>query len=124
MDEVASKRSVVLSILFYNVNIFIAMTKLKITVLKRLNPDEIFEELPVKRQEWMVPCPIYEDGQEYILDKVAMPEGFCGSAWQTIYPNVRTLYYGGDLTFFEEKGTAVTCCADGVRPVIFKLERI
>ena len=100
------------------------MTKLKLTVLKRQDPDEIFTELPVKRQDWMVPCPVYEDGQEYILEKLAMPEGFCGSAWHTIYPSLRTLYYGGDFSFFEEKGTTVTCCADGIRPVIFKAERI
>ncbi len=42
------------------------MTKLKITVLKRTNPDELFDE----------------------------------------------------------KGTAITCCADGMRPVLFKVERI
>ena len=100
------------------------MAKLKITVLKRQDPDEIFDELPVKRQDWMVPCELYEEGQEFILDRLSMPEGFCGSAWQTIYPNARTLFYGGDLPFFEEEGTSVTCCADGMRPVIFKLERI
>ena len=100
------------------------MTKLRITVVKRLDPDEIFEELPVERQDWMEPCDMYKDGQEYILDSLSMPEGFCGSAWQTIYPNLRTLWYGGDLPFFEEKGTVVTCCADGMRPVIFKVERI
>jgi uncharacterized repeat protein (TIGR04076 family) len=101
-----------------------AMTKLKITVLKRQDPDEIFDELPVNRKDWMVPCPVYKDGQEYILDKIAMPDGFCGSAWQTIYPNIRTLYHGGDLPYFDEKGTAITCCADGIRPVIFKIERL
>ncbi len=100
------------------------MAKLKITVLKRQDPDEIFDELPVTRQDWMVPCEVYEDGQEFILERLSMPEGFCGSAWQTIYPNARTLLYGGDLPFFAEKGTSVTCCADGMRPVIFKLERI
>ena len=100
------------------------MTKLKITVLKRQDPDEIFDELPVARKDWMVPCPIYEDGQEYVIDKIAMPEGFCGSAWQTIYPNVRTLYHGGSPPYFDEKGVAITCCADGIRPVIFKVERI
>lgn len=101
-----------------------AMTQLKLTVLKRQDPAEIFDELPVAKKDWMVPCDMYTDGQEMILDKLAMPEGFCPSAWQTIYPNMRTLFYGGDLPFFKEKGTAITCCADGMRPVIFKIERI
>jgi uncharacterized repeat protein (TIGR04076 family) len=100
------------------------MTKLKITVLKRQDPDEIFDELPVKRQDWMTPCPVYTDGQEYILDEFAMPEGFCGSAWNAIYPSINTLYYGGDFSYFEEKGTTIACCPDGMRPVIFKIERI
>lgn len=100
------------------------MTKIKITVLKRTDPDELFDEYPVNKKDWMVPCGVYKDGQEYILDNPSMPEGFCGSAWQTIYPNVRTIFYGGDLPFFDEKGTAVTFCADGMRPVLFKVERI
>lgn len=100
------------------------MTKLKIKVLKRQDPDELFDELPVARRDWMVPCPVYEDGQEFIVENMEMPEGFCGSAWQTIYPNVRTLHNGGNYSYFDEKGTAITCCADGLRPVIFKIERI
>ena len=100
------------------------MTKIKITVLKRTDPDELFDEYPVNKKDWMVPCGIYKDGQEYILDSPRMPEGFCGSAWQTIYPNVRTIFYGGDLPYFDEKGIAITCCADGMRPVLFKVERI
>jgi uncharacterized repeat protein (TIGR04076 family) len=98
--------------------------KLKITVLKRQDPDEIFETLPVARKEWMVPCGVYEDGQEFVVENMRMPEGFCGSAWQTIYPNVRILGFGGNLPYFDEEGVSVTCCADGVRPVIFKIERI
>jgi uncharacterized repeat protein (TIGR04076 family) len=100
------------------------MTKLKITVLKRQDPSEIFDELPVEKMDWMVPCKIYEDGQEYILEKMNMPENFCASAWQTIYPKIRTLWYGGNTSFFKEKGIEVGCCSDGIRPVIFKIERI
>jgi uncharacterized repeat protein (TIGR04076 family) len=98
--------------------------QLRITVLKRLDPDHLFDKLPVAHQDWMEPCDIYKDGQVFTLDSLEMPRGFCGSAWQTIYPNLRTLWYGGDLPFFKEKGTSVTCCADGMRPVIFKVERI
>jgi len=100
------------------------MTQLKITVLKRLDPYKLFDELPVAKQDWFVPCGIYKDGQEYIIDSLTMPEGFCSSAWNTIYPNLRTLYHGGDFSYFDEKGTQITCCADGMRPVIFKVERL
>ena len=99
--------------------------KLKITVLKRQDPKEIFDEYPVAERDWFVPCGIYEDGQEFILEEnLGMPEGFCPSAWQTIYHNVRILGFGGNLPFFEEEGVAISCCSDGIRPVIFKIERI
>ncbi len=99
--------------------------KLKITVLKRLDPKEIFDVYPVAERDWFVPCDIYEDGQEFIVDEsLRMPEGFCPSAWQTMYHNIRTLGFGGNLPYFKEKGVAVTCCSDGMRPVIFKIERI
>jgi uncharacterized repeat protein (TIGR04076 family) len=100
------------------------MTKLKITVLKRTDPDAFLDEYPVKKLEWMVPCPVYGDGQEFILDKPSMPEGFCESAWRTIYASVDTLSNGGDYPYFEEKGVSITCCNDGLRPVVFKVERI
>lgn len=99
--------------------------RVKLTVLKRTAPSDLFETLPVKEQEWMVPCPMYQDNQEMILDEnLQMPEGFCQSAWISIYPNVRTIGYGGNLPFFEEEGVAVSCCTDGMRPVIFKIERL
>ena len=99
--------------------------KLKITVLKRQDPAELFDTLPVAKKDWMVPCGIYEDGQEIIVEEnLRMPEGFCASAWQTIYHNIRTLGFGGNLPYFDEKGVAVSCCSDGLRPVIFKIERI
>ena len=99
--------------------------KLKITVLKRLDPKDLFEAYPVKEQSWFVPCDIYEDGQEIIVEEnLQMPGGFCQSAWHAIYPTVRTLGFGGNLPFFDEKGVAVSCCTDGMRPVLFKIERI
>ncbi len=99
--------------------------KLKVTVLKRQDPKEIFDEYPVAERDWFVPCELYEDDQEFILEEnLRMPEGFCPSAWQTIYSNVRILGFGGNLPFFKEEGVAISCCSDGIRPVIFKIERI
>ena len=99
------------------------MTKIKITVLKRTDPDELFDEYPVNKKDWMVPCSIYKDGQEYILDSPDMPEGFCGWAWRDIYKDFSVLAFGGDFPWVE-KGTMVTCCTDGIRPVSFLMERL
>jgi uncharacterized repeat protein (TIGR04076 family) len=106
-------------------SIFLSMSMLRITVLRVLQSSDIFKEFPVKPRDWMErPCEVFEEGQEFILDKLSMPDGFCEAAWYTIYPRVRAILFGGDNPFFEEKGTAVTCCFDGLRPVIFKFERI
>jgi uncharacterized repeat protein (TIGR04076 family) len=99
--------------------------KLKITVLRRLDPDELFETMPVAKRDWMVPCTIYEDGQEFVVEEsLRMPEGFCESAWRAINHNVRALGYGGNFPFHDERSVSVSCCTDGLRPVIFKIERI
>ena len=99
--------------------------RLRITVLRRMSPKEIFDKYPVTERDWFVPCDVYEDGQEFtVKEDLRMPEGFCPSAWLTIYPNVRTLGFGGNLPYFKEKGVAVSCCSDGMRPVIFKIERM
>jgi uncharacterized repeat protein (TIGR04076 family) len=97
---------------------------LKITVLKRTDPKELFKTYPVAEQDWFEPCDVYKDGQEFIIENQQMPEGFCPSAWHAIYPNIRTLGFGGNLPYFKEKGVTISCCTDGMRPVIFKIERI
>lgn len=98
--------------------------KVKITVLKRFHPSEVFERTPVTPvHEHFEACGVFRDGQEFIVED-GMPEGFCTSAWVSMYSNIRLLSFGGDLPWFKEKGVAVNCCIDGLRPVIFKLERI
>ncbi len=98
--------------------------KVKITVLKRLNPSEVFKKSPATPIEPLGPCKLFTDGQEFVVEAGRTPEGFCTSAWHTIYGNVKTLGFGGNLPWYKEKGIAINCCTDGLRPVIFKLERI
>jgi len=98
--------------------------KVKITVLKRFHPSEVFERSPVTPVEPLEACGLFRDGQEFIVEDLRMPEGFCTSAWVSMYGNIRLLSFGGDLPWIKEKGVAVNCCTDGLRPVIFKLERI
>ena len=40
-----------------------------------------------------------------------------------IQRDVAHLAMGGDFPWMKEKGEMVSCCTDGLRPVIFKLER-
>ncbi len=54
------------------------MSKIKITVLKVADPDEFLDELPVEKLDWMIKCPYYTEGQEFMVEK-GMPEP-CGIA--------------------------------------------
>ena len=70
------------------------------------------------------PCPYFEDGQVFNVVDEEMPKGFCSYAWDAIFWGIVALRSGGDfLEWYEEPGVAVWCCPDGLRPVIFKLER-
>ena len=99
--------------------------KTKITVLKRFSPSEVFDEMPVTPVGLFEACELYEDNQEFIIDEsIRIPDGFCQAAWHTIYGTIRTLAFGGNVPWHKEKGIAIACCYDGLRPVVFKLERI
>jgi uncharacterized repeat protein (TIGR04076 family) len=99
--------------------------KVKITVLKRYSPSEVFETSPVTPVKTLVACELFRDGQEFVVGEDGrMPEGFCTTAWYSIFCSVRTLAFGGNLPWYKEKGVAINCCIDGLRPVIFKLERV
>ena len=100
------------------------ISDLKITVLRRFHPDEVFgDDYPIEKQEWMGVCHILEDGQEFIVREGDMPEGFCSGAWVAIYPHIRMLTLGGNMPGTKE-GIALGSCNDGLRPVVFKIERI
>ena len=98
----------------------------RIKVLKKLNSEEIFGDNPPLGEN-VKACPVYEIGQEFIVGEDGeMPDGFCHWAWNDLYKVVTALRYGvnwePDAT---KKGApTVQCCTDGLRPVIFKLERV
>jgi uncharacterized repeat protein (TIGR04076 family) len=103
----------------------VQVSKVKITVLKRCRPSEVFSKVPVTPVSPLSTCELFKDSQEFIVgEELRMPEGFCTSAWASLYGNIRLLSFGGNLPWFKEKGVAVNCCIDGLRPVIFKLQRI
>ena len=52
-----------------------------------------------------------------------MPEGFCSGAWNDLYKVLLTVSAGGEFPWYTEKGASVTCGTDGLRPVVFKIER-
>ena len=102
--------------------------KVKITVLRR----ECFNDL---QEAYLAdphsgPCPMFKDGQEFILDGKTyghMIHGqFCSEAWDAISRYVYTAIQGGSIMkgWTNDEKMMIACCNDGTRPVIFKIERL
>ena len=98
------------------------MPKIKITVLKRTFNQELADAYCKQDTE---PCPGFADGQEFIVDGLTKPEGFCDWAWNDIHKCYMTLMFGGNFSnWMKADNNIIACCTDGIRPVIFNLERL
>jgi len=69
-----------------------ARSKVKITVLKRVDPSVIFDgdvpNMPGTDKPYTV-CSAFEEGQEFVVGLDGnRPEGFCGWAWRDVYKDV------------------------------------
>jgi len=93
--------------------------RVRITVLKKLFHQEFVDRFAANPEHWKA-CTHFEEGQEFVTALDApweMPAGFCGWAWADMQKLVYGMARGGQDVF-------VTCCTDGYRPVIFKLEKV
>ena len=102
-------------------------SKVKITVLKKIDPSIIFNgnipNIPGTDKKYQI-CQAFNEGQEFIVEMNGQrPEGFCVWAWNDIFKDMSILHFGGNFPWSEE-GKNITCCTDGIRPVSFKLERL
>ena len=101
------------------------MKKVRITVLKTTLDQVLAKEYGV---EGLTSCPMMRPGQVFYAD-YAKPEGLCDEAWKAIYQYVFALAHGaGEELFYyrdwiRKPGVAIVSCNDGLRPVIFKLEK-
>ena len=102
--------------------------KCKITVLRR----EFYQDLADQylADPNVGKCQAFHEGQEFIVDREGffhMLDGkFCYEAWDCISRYVYAALQGGSIMrgWTNDEKMMITCCNDGTRPVIFKLERI
>ena len=99
------------------------MKKVRITVKKIASYPDLMEEYenPIEHA-----CSM-KLGQTFIANGWARPDGFCGSAWDTVSPFVMTLAYGGENIYdgwMKNPKSAMISCNDGFRPVSFLLEAL
>ena len=97
------------------------MKKIRITVKRIACYKDLMEEYenPIEHA-----CDM-EEGQVFIANGWQKPEGFCGSAWDTVSPFVMALSHGAEDFYdgwMKNKRSAMISCNDGFRPVSFLLE--
>ncbi|MBI9050854.1 MAG: TIGR04076 family protein [Anaerolineaceae bacterium] len=101
------------------------MRKCKITILRKMYNADYAKAYT---QSDAAMCNSFEEGQEFIVENmVRPPDDFCAWAWVDIQRSIQTLLRGGnfsDTGWMKKDNELIVCCSDGIRPVVFKLERI
>ncbi len=97
-------------------------------------------------------CPCYQVGDEFIFERYGSADDFwhiglntlkqtegtpeqtaggpvfphCSEAWDAIARYIYTGLQGGSIMrgWMKDEKVMITCCSDGTRPVIFKIERL
>lgn len=101
------------------------MAKTKITVVRRTVQQDLIDAHVGDAAPDFGACDIFKDGQVFMLDDFpTIPEGFCDWAWADIQRDVIGVAMGADYPWINEPGLLISCCTDGLRPVIFKIERV
>ena len=94
----------------------------KISVVKQVDTGGIMDEYAI--DTFPRTCYLVKKNQDYVSKHMDPPPGFCGWAWADIQRDVAHMAMGSDVPWIKIPGTMITCCTDGLRPVIFKLERL
>ena len=99
------------------------MKKVRITVKRIARYDDLIAEYenPIEHACMM------KLNQVFISVDAQRPEGFCDSAWESVYPFVKELANGGGNFYdgwMKNEKSAMISCNDGFRPVSFLLETI
>lgn len=99
------------------------MKDVKITVMRVTTYPDLMEqyENPISHA-----CDMRE-GMSFVSHAAQKPEGFCDSAWESVYPFLKTLAEGGGNFYdgwMKNPHSALISCNDGFRPVSFLLETV
>lgn len=99
------------------------MKKCRITVVKKV----WHKDLSVKYENPIRHACDMEEGEVFEVLDCQKPDGFCDSAWVSIYPYVFALANGAEDLYdgwMIKKRSAMVSCSDGFRPVSFLIETI
>lgn len=102
-----------------------SVPRIRITVLRKMDMRDVHPQGAGGSAPGFEPvCPLFDVGDEFILELGEPPQGFCQAAFDDIYRYISGLRFGANYPWMAEPGTATACCTDGLRPVVFFLERL
>lgn len=102
------------------------MYGVKITIVKIEFYPELVKDVDLDYGKGFGPCPFFEEGQTFYIHNIDdIPDKFCSWAWADIERDIALILYGGKPEpILKNPHSMYSCCDEGLRPVIFKLERI
>ncbi|MFC1816366.1 TIGR04076 family protein [Thermodesulfobacteriota bacterium] len=62
-------------------------------------------------------------GDEFFISNTT-PDGICLSAFNSLFPSLQTLRFGGTFPWAKDPDTVTIACSDAENPVVFELRRI
>lgn len=103
----------------------------KITVMKREFFPDLAADLDIDdeyNRDFGL-CPCFNIGDVILvshIDEIEIPSNFpCHWAWADLKPDIALIQYGGQpQPVLKNPNSMYSCCDSGMRPVVFKLERI
>ena len=98
----------------------------RITVVKVFGPKDVIGEDFIRSSGEPIPkCSFMKENQEFLIgEMLAQPEGFCPHAWYGIFKEIWMLRNGKGYPDWTGENTLFATCPDGIRPVIFKIEKL
>ena len=102
------------------------MIKVKITVVKTEFYPDLAEDVDTSIEGTFGPCPIFQLGQSFDVENLDdIPKGFCAWAWADTERDIAMLFFDATPSpRLKNKHSMYSSCDEGIRPVVFKLERI
>jgi len=101
----------------------------KITVVKTEFFEDLVTDVDVSTEDdgQFTRCPFFKVGDVMVVKDVDdLPEHFkCMWAWADIGRDIAMILYGGQPEpVLKNPHSMYSCCDEGLRPVVFKLERV
>ena len=102
------------------------MYGVRITVVKTEFYPEFVKDVDTSIEGEFGPCPFFKVGQVFIAENIDhIPKGFCSWAWADIERDVAMILFGAvPSPVLKNKHSMYSSCDEGLRPVVFRIERI